>query len=176
MRRLIGFLLATTLLFTACDRRASSKPPAVGEAAPQFSLADSDHSISLNQFRGRVIVLNFWATWCPPCLDELPSLMTLSHEAQQRGIVVLGVSEDESESEYRKFLAEHHVDMLTVRDVRRAAAPLYGTYVYPETYVIDANGIVRRKFIGATDWTKPEILESLVRLQSQSPAPSRAAK
>lgn len=160
---------------SACDRAPGSKPPAVGQAAPQFTISDADHTVSLNQYRGRVVVLNFWASWCPPCLEELPSLTAMSQSAQQRGIVVLAVSEDEDEGAYRKFLTDHHVDMVTVRDPERKAAPMYGTYIYPETYVIDPSGIIRRKFIGATDWTKPEIMESLLRLQSQAPAPSRAA-
>jgi peroxiredoxin len=164
------------LLLAGCNRHLGSKPPAVGEAAPQFTIADSGRTVSLSQFHGHVVVLNFWATWCPPCLEELPSFVEMSEKAQQRGVVVLAVSEDERESDYRNFLDQHHLDMLTVRDRRRSAAPLYGTFSYPETYIIDPNGIIQRKFVGPTDWTKPEILESLVRLQQETPGPSRAAQ
>jgi hypothetical protein len=66
--------------------------------------------------------------------------------------------------------------MTVIRDTRRDVAPRYGTYIFPETYVIDPAGIIRRKFIGPIDWLKPEILESLVRLQAQAPSPTRAAK
>lgn len=165
------------MLLAACDRRAASKPPEVGSAAPQFTVNDAGRTISLAQYRGRVVVLNFWATWCPPCLEELPSLTAMAANAQKRGIVVLAVSEDESESDYRNFVKEHPFgDATPLHDAQRTAAPLYGTYLYPETYIIDAQGIIRRKFIGATDWTKPDILESLVRIQSETPAPTRAAK
>lgn len=143
-----------------------------------FSLADNQRSLSLEQFRGHVVVLNFWASWCPPCIEETPSLIALGQEAQSKGIVLLAVSEDESENDYRRFVTDHNLtaSMVVIRDSKRAVAPRYGTFVFPETYVIDPAGVIRRKFIGAVDWAKPEILESLVRLQSQTPASSRAAK
>ena len=178
MRSLLGFAVVITLLLAACDRRASSKPPAMGEAAPAFSITDNQHSLALDQFRGHVVVLNFWASWCPPCIEETPSLIALGQQIQNKGIVLLAVSEDESEQDYLHFVSDHQLtdSMVVIRDASRAVAPRYGTYVYPETYVIDAAGIIRRKFIGPVDWTKPEILESLMRLQGQPPAPARAAK
>jgi cytochrome c biogenesis protein CcmG/thiol:disulfide interchange protein DsbE len=177
VRSLAGFVIAIVLLLAACERTAS-KPAVVGASAPGFTVADKDRNLSLEQFRGHVVVLNFWASWCPPCIEETPSLIALGQQAQRQGIVLLAVSEDESEQDYRRFVAEHNLaaSMVVIRDARRAVAPRYGTFIFPETYVIDPAGVIRRKFIGAVDWTKPEILESLVRLQSQTPAPSRASK
>ncbi|MBV8206110.1 MAG: TlpA family protein disulfide reductase [Acidobacteria bacterium] len=170
-------LVAMLGILAGCDRGTRSRPVFVGATAPRFEIRDSDKTITLDQFRGRVVVLNFWASWCPPCIEELPSLQVMAQQAQQHGIVVLAVSEDESETNYRQFLSDHHMEMLTtVRDAQRSAAPLYGTFQFPETYVIDPNGIVRRKFVGPADFSKPEVLESLLGLQRETPAPSRAAR
>lgn len=178
VRCLACFAVATMLILAACDRSASSKPGAVGSAAPSFSLSNNQGRLSLEQFRGRVVVLNFWASWCPPCIEETPSLIALGSQLQNRGIVLLAISEDESERDYERFVSDHNLSasMVVARDDKRSIAPRYGTYVYPESYVIDQNGVIRRKFIGAVDWSKPEIMESLLRLQSQTPTPSRAAK
>lgn len=170
--------MVIVLLLAACNRSVS-KPGAVGSAAPSFSLADNQRSLSLAQFRGHVVILNFWASWCPPCIEETPSLIALGSQLQNKGIVLLAISEDESQQDYERFVSSHNLGaaMVVARDTKGAIAPRYGTYIYPETYVIDPGGVIRRKFIGAVDWSKPEILESLIRLQSQAPAiPSRAAK
>jgi peroxiredoxin len=164
----LALFVATTL--TACYH--GSKPSGIGAPAPGFTVQDSDHRISLDQFRGKLVVLNFWATWCPPCVEELPSLERLQTNLRDKGVVVLGVSVDSDANDYRKFLKDHNVDFLTVRDPGRqnekgVVAPVaskYGTYKFPETYIIDRNGVVRRKFIGAVDWNQQEIVEYLTRL------------
>jgi cytochrome c biogenesis protein CcmG/thiol:disulfide interchange protein DsbE len=102
------------------------------------------------------VVLNFWATWCPPCLQELPALIALQHRMPQ--VVVLAVSTDEDQDAYRQFVTENHMDFLTVRDGKQQSNALYGTFRYPETYIIDQRGILRRKFVGPQNWVSPEIL------------------
>ncbi len=77
---------------------------------------------------------------------------------------MLAISIDEDESAYREFLKEHNVNLLTARDPRQTIAGTYGTFKFPETYVIDRNGVMRRKFIGAVDWTEPDITEFLGKL------------
>lgn len=83
---------------------------------------------------------------------------------KDKGVVVLAVSIDADNDAYHKFLKDFGVNMVTVRDEARKASSLYGTFGWPETYVIDRNGVIRRKFIGAVDWTSPEITEYLSRL------------
>ena len=128
-------------------------------AAPDFTVRDSDRTVTLSQFKGQVVVLNFWATWCPPCIEEMPSLVQMQERMKSKGVTVLAVSVDVDESNYRRFLREHKVNLLTVRDADEKSTNLYGTFKFPETYIIDRNGIVRRKFIGAVDWTEPEVIE-----------------
>jgi peroxiredoxin len=163
-------LLATALAATACYH--GSKPTDIDRPAPAFTVQDSGHSVSLDQFRGKIVVLNFWASWCPPCVDELPSLMQMQTNLQYKGIVVLGVSVDADADDYQKFLKDHKVNFVTARDpghddakgVEAQVSSAYGTFKFPETYIIDRNGVIRRKLIGAIDWTQPEITEYLTRL------------
>jgi peroxiredoxin len=83
---------------------------------------------------------------------------------KDKGVVVLGISIDVDDAAYHKFLKDFNVNMVTVRDGAQRVSGLYGTFGWPETYVIDRNGVIRRKFIGAVDWTSPEITDYLSRL------------
>ncbi len=133
-------------------------------AAPDFTVHDSERTVTLSQFKGQVVVLNFWATWCPPCIEEMPSLVQMQERLKSRGVTVLAVSVDVDENSYRRFLRDHNVNLLSVRDADQKSNELYGTFKFPETYVIDRKGIVRRKFIGAVDWTDPEVIDFLGKL------------
>jgi cytochrome c biogenesis protein CcmG, thiol:disulfide interchange protein DsbE len=149
-----------------------SKPSSIGKAAPDFTIHDGEHSISLNQFRGKIVVLNFWATWCPPCIEEMPSLVQMQKKFRNTDVTVLAVSVDDDPDAYHKFLKDHAIDLLTVRDpgprtdqgVNAPVASRYGTFKFPETYIIDRRGVIQRKFIGAIDWNQQEIVEYLSRL------------
>jgi cytochrome c biogenesis protein CcmG/thiol:disulfide interchange protein DsbE len=110
------------------------------------------------------VVLNFWATWCPPCIEEMPSLVQMQQRMKDKGVTVLAVSVDVDDGSYRRFLRDHSVNLLSVRDGDQKSNSLYGTFKFPETYVIDRNGVVRRKFIGAVDWTEPDVIEYLGKL------------
>jgi cytochrome c biogenesis protein CcmG, thiol:disulfide interchange protein DsbE len=141
-----------------------TRPPHVGSAAKEFSVQDSDRKLSLDQFRGQVVVLNFWATWCPPCVEELPSLMSLQDRMRERGVTVLGVSIDVDGDAYHRFLKLHNINFLTVRDPEQKVAGMYGTTGWPETYIIDRQGVLRRKFVGPVNWDSPEVIGFLNRL------------
>jgi cytochrome c biogenesis protein CcmG/thiol:disulfide interchange protein DsbE len=149
------------LLATACDR--GDHPARIGSRAPQFTVADEGRTVSLSELRGHVVILNFWATWCIPCIEEVPSLVALQHRMPD--VKVVAISSDEDAAAYRQFLVDNHVDFLTVREASSRTPKMYGTIKIPETYVIDRNGILRRKFVSAQDWTSPEILDYLNKLQ-----------
>ncbi len=136
----------------------------IGNAAPQFAVEDSDRKVTLSDFKGKIVVLNFWATWCPPCVDEMPSLVHMQQLMREKGVMVLAVSVDADGGSYHKFLKDHNVNLLTVRDPDQKSNNLYGTFKFPETYIIDRNGVVRRKFIGPVDWNQPDILDYLSKL------------
>ena len=122
-----------------------------------FALNDGEHTVDLSKFHGHVVVLNFWASWCAPCIEELPSLEELQRDLPQ--VQIVAVSTDDDATAYQRFLKEHSVSLLTVRDAAQRSNTMYGTYRFPETYVIDKNGMIRRKFIGAQEWTSPEIAQ-----------------
>ncbi len=143
---------------------SGSRPPRIGESAPDFSVQDTTRTVALHDFRGKVVVLNFWATWCPPCVEEMPSLVQMQSKLADKGVQVLAVSVDVDANAYKKFLADHKVDLLSVRDPNQKANALYGTFKFPETYIIDREGKVRRKFIGSVDWNQPEIVSYLSRM------------
>ncbi|HUJ94352.1 MAG TPA: TlpA disulfide reductase family protein [Terriglobales bacterium] len=158
-----GLLLAASILiFSGCY--SGTRPPHIGNPAPNFTVQDDDRKVSLNDLRGKIIVLNFWATWCPPCVDEMPSLVQMQQKMKSKGVEVLAVSVDADENAYRRFLKDHNVDLLTVRDPDQKSNNLYGTFKFPETYIIDRNGVLRRKFIGPVDWSQPEIVDFLSKL------------
>ena len=157
-------LLACLLLLALSACYTGSRPPHIGSSAPEFTVQDAQNKITLSQYRGQVVVLNFWATWCPPCIEEMPSLVRMQTRMQSRGVTVLAVSVDVDENNYRRFLKDHGVNLLTVRDPDQKSNGLYGTFKFPETYIIDRNGVMRRKFIGAVDWTEPEVIDFLSRL------------
>ncbi len=162
VRRASVVLGIFTLLLCGCYR--GSRPPRIGTAAPDFTVQDADRKVTLSDFRGKIVVLNFWATWCPPCVEEMPSLVQMQHRLKDKGVVLLGVSLDVDGDSYRKFLKDYNIDFLTVRDADQKSNNLYGTFKFPETYIIDRNGIVRRKFIGPVDWSQPEIMDFLNKL------------
>jgi cytochrome c biogenesis protein CcmG, thiol:disulfide interchange protein DsbE len=143
---------------------SGTRPPRIGMAAPDFTVRDSERTVTLSQLKGQVVVLNFWATWCPPCIEEMPSLVEMQQRMKAKGVTVLAVSVDVDESNYRRFLQEHNVNLLAVRDAEQKSNLLYGSFKFPETYVIDRGGVVRRKFIGAVDWTEPDVIEYLGKL------------
>lgn len=156
---LTGFLVVVT---AGCY--TGSRPPHVGAAAKDFSVQDSDRQVSLNQFRGQVVVLNFWATWCPPCDQELPSLMDMQNQMRARGVVVVGVSIDVDGDAYHRYLKQRSVNFVTVRDPEQKVAGMYGTSGWPESYIIDRQGVLRRKIVGPINWDSPEVMQFLSKL------------
>jgi cytochrome c biogenesis protein CcmG, thiol:disulfide interchange protein DsbE len=157
-------LVIAALLVGLSGCYSGPKPASIGKKAPDFTVKDSDHTVSLSDYKGKVVLLNFWATWCSPCVQEMPSLVELQRRMKDKGVVVLGVSIDVDEGGYHKFIRDHGVNFVTVRDGKQTSPNLYGTFGWPETYVIDRTGTIRRKFIGAVDWSSPDIDQYLSNL------------
>jgi cytochrome c biogenesis protein CcmG, thiol:disulfide interchange protein DsbE len=135
----------------------------IGSTAPDFTVRDSEHAVTLRDYRGKLVVLNFWATNCAPCVEEMPSLVQLQ-KMMGPNVTVLAVSSDKDEKMYRRFLERYGIDLLTVRDPEEKASALYGTTAVPETFIIDRTGVIRRKIVGKLDWSSPEMIEYLKKL------------
>ncbi|MGB9609694.1 MAG: TlpA family protein disulfide reductase [Bryobacteraceae bacterium] len=154
-------LLLVALCFIVADS-LRERVVVVGDRAPAFTVVTDDgRQISPSDFGGKVLVLNFWATWCPPCVDEMPSLDAMARQLRPKGVVVLGISVDRNAAAYERFLRQMRVSFLTARDPEAKISSSYGTFKYPETYVIDSRGRVRQKHIGPRDWMDPELLQSI---------------
>jgi cytochrome c biogenesis protein CcmG, thiol:disulfide interchange protein DsbE len=151
--RQVRTIVPTVLLFVLSACYSGTRAPRIGSPAPDFTVED----VTLSKLHGQIVVLNFWATWCAPCVEEMPSLVEMQRRMKGKGVTVLAVSIDEDEDAYHKFVKDHGVNLLTVRDPQQKTPNLYGTHGWPETYIIDRGGVVRRKFIGAVDWTDPEV-------------------
>ena len=111
----------------------------------------------LSDFKGKVVVLNFWASWCPPCVEEAPALNRLQERIAARGGVIIGVSIDDDPDKYDKFLKDFGVPFPTWRDPSSKVMHDYGTVMIPETYIIDRHGRIARKIIGPQQWDSPEL-------------------
>ena len=129
----------------------------ISSSAPDFALKDANNkTVSLSAFRGKVVLLNFWATWCPPCRAEMPALNKLYRSLKQRGLVVIAVSTDRSMEHMKDFLEKNRVDFPVVFDANRTTARQYRVFSMPTTFLIDKNGIIAEKFYGEYEWNEPE--------------------
>lgn len=161
MKPLRIFLLFAALLCAGCDR--NQHPRMIGSPAPDFTVHDSDRTVSLHDLRGQVVLLNFWTSWCQPCIEETPALKQL-HAQMGDKVKILAVSLDKSDDAYHDFLKENQIAFLTVRDAASASGDLYAIDGYPETFVIDRQGVIRRKFVGPVDWTAKDVTDYLQKL------------
>ena len=134
-----------------------------GKRAEDFSFELAGKPSRLSNLKGKVVVLNFWGSWCGPCVEEIPSLDRLQQRIASRNGMVLGVAADEDPDAFQKFLREQSVTFATYRDPatkenRSPIAVSYGTSMVPETYIIDRHGKIARKFIGLQQWDSPDML------------------
>ncbi len=139
---------------------------AVGDSAPNFRVkTESGAVMTPTDFGGKVLILNFWASWCAPCVQEMPSLNQIQKMFASQGLVVLGVNVDSKEELYRNMLQRFQISFQTVRDPQENINYRYGTYKVPESYIIDRTGKVLQKYAGLPDvngewkvWTDPQIV------------------
>lgn len=157
-----GILLLTVALVAVVASTLRDPLVVAGDSAPEFEVTtDSGRKVSLDNFGGRVLVVNFWATWCPPCISELPSLNAMAAEVKDSGVVVLAISIDKDKAVYDRFLKKVKLNFDTARDPDAGISAEYGTLKVPETYVISREGKVLEKFINEQDWMSPAILARL---------------
>jgi cytochrome c biogenesis protein CcmG/thiol:disulfide interchange protein DsbE len=154
---------AGVILIFALPSYRQGEASIAGKTAEDFPLELAGKPSHLSDLRGKVVVLNFWATWCPPCVEEAPSLNRLQKYIESRNGVVIGVAADEDPAVVQKFLHDQGIVFPTYRDpsTKDNHSPIalsYGTSMYPETYVIDRHGKIARKLIGFQQWDSPAML------------------
>lgn len=125
--------------------------------APDFTLKDlKGNQVTLKNFKGRVVFLNFWATWCPPCRREMPSMERLYKQLKDRDFTMLAVDMQESEKRVRAFISEFSLSFPVLLDLNGDISSLYGIVGLPTTYIIDREGKIIGKAVGPRDWSSQE--------------------
>lgn len=124
----------------------------VGDTVPDFRRADlGGKEVQLSRHRGKLVLLNFWATWCPPCREEMPMFSRWQKQLQARGLQVIGVSMDDDGSEVERFMAQYPVSYPIVMGDAKFARQFGGVLGLPLTYLIDAQGRVVARYQGEAD-------------------------
>lgn len=161
-------LPALVYLFLQSGPR-ESKVIGVGDRAPEFSLPGLDgRQVRLSDLRGKVVLVHFWATWCPPCVEELPTLDEVSRVLPAGDFQVLAVSVDQGGAQtVGSFLQRNRLTLPVLLDTDHAVTSRYGTFKFPETYVVGRDGNVKYKIIGPADWKNPSTLQALQQLAAQ---------
>ena len=152
-------ILLAVFLLSACND--SSQQPQqvqqgslVGKAAPALTLTDMQgRQVSLAQFHGKVVILNFWATWCPPCREEMPSMEKLYQDYKEQGLVLLAVNiEENGKQAVSTFLQKRPYSFPILLDSDNVAQNTFGVFRFPESFIIDRNGVIVEKIVGGRNW------------------------
>jgi cytochrome c biogenesis protein CcmG, thiol:disulfide interchange protein DsbE len=157
---LIALVVAVVLFvvgFIAKDKKSAGKIITTGDKALEFRLPDmKGQLVNLSDFRGKIVIVHFWATWCPPCVEEIPTLAYLNQELAGGDFAMLAISVDEGGAKaVGSFLKQKGLNVPVLLDPDRATSARYGTFKFPETYILDREGIVRYKIIGPSNWRDP---------------------
>lgn len=163
-------LVAVYIIAGRTDTGGRARLAMVGDSAPEFSLPGlNGGQASLSAYKGRVVMVHFWATWCPPCVEEMPSLERLYKSFPGGAFEILGVNVDEGGPvTVSSFIQRHGVSFPILLDPQRSIPTMYGTFKFPESYIIDREGVVREKIIGPRDWNEPANSDLVRRMLEKS--------
>jgi thiol-disulfide isomerase/thioredoxin len=152
-------LFVLLIALPGCTRE--EKPAVEGNPAPAFSLKDLDgREVKLADLKGKVVVLNFWATWCPPCREEIPSMMHLNQVMAGKPFQMLAVSIDEGgQAAVAGYFKQSGNSLPALLDPTQGVAKRYGTTGVPESFVIDKKGVILKKVVGAVNWSDPAAIQ-----------------
>ncbi len=156
---LAGMCLVLALTARAAGLKQTLTPLDNRPAAPDFSLPDMDGTVHrLSDYRGRVVVVNFWATWCPPCREEMPSMQRAWKWMQKEGMVLLAINVGESEDQVFAFSGDYEVEFPLLLDKDSAVLNRWPARGLPTTYVVDPEGRLAFRAIGGREWDDPALL------------------
>ncbi|NWF35425.1 TlpA disulfide reductase family protein [Mariprofundus sp. KV] len=171
----VALMLAIMLGLSACSEEAA--PVATkGEKMPNFPMMSLSGEVvdSDKLFAGKVVVLNAWATWCPPCRKEMPDLVALSNLLPADKFLVVGLSVDNNLEDVKRFVDEEHVTFPMYWDEggSKIANRILKSFRFPETYILNAEGVIVEKVAGAFPWASPEIISILKVIQRTGKVPA----
>jgi peroxiredoxin len=165
---LLAVAVAAAAMFAVLTAPSTPPPLSRGGDAPDFRLASLDgRERSLESVRGQVVLLNFWATWCKPCEDEMPAMGRLYTALRDQGFELLAVSVDEGEEEVRSFQERLGLPFPVLLDPDQAVAERYQTYRFPESFLVDRDGVIVERYVGPKEWDSPAYVERVRELLSQ---------
>lgn len=159
------------VLITVFAKKSSFELVVAGTQAIDFQLPDLDGKTrSLGEFKGKVVFLNFWATWCKPCEEEMPSMQQLYAALQGKPFEIVAVSIDKDGPEaIREFAKKYGVTFTVLHDRKGRIKELYKTTGVPETFIIDQNGVIAEKVWGPRDWSKMSSVDTIAELLRNGP-------
>ncbi|HIJ91504.1 MAG: TlpA family protein disulfide reductase [Desulfobulbaceae bacterium] len=159
-------ILCLTFQLVACGPR--NDVAEVGKPAPQFTLVDTKGKTwNLAELKGKVVFLNFWATWCPPCREEMPSMQTVHTLMREDPFVMLAVLSNDTPALADAMAEKIGTTFPILIDPNSTASKAYGLTGVPETYIIDKQGVIREKFLGAVNWNSIESMQMLRKYLAQ---------
>jgi peroxiredoxin len=169
-----SLIIVCCLLLPGCTKEKGSETPRASVAregiqAPDFSLKDlSGTEVRLSSLRGKVVFLNFWATWCPPCREEIPSMMRLNQTMSGKPFQMLAVSiDDGGRKAVTEFFSRTGFNLPALNDTDQSVGKMFGITGVPETFVIDKKGVILKKVVGGMDWNSPESIDYFTKLAAQ---------
>jgi peroxiredoxin len=170
---LLGQMLAAGMVASAVSSEHQTLTPLDGEsAAPDFALPDVDGGIHrLSDYRGRVVIVNFWATWCPPCREEMPAMQRAWEVLQREDIIMLAIDVGEDEDTIFAFTADYPVTFPLLLDRNSDVIQQWPVRGLPTTFVVDPQGRLAYRAIGARQWDSQAILEK-IRALKKAPLPT----
>jgi peroxiredoxin len=162
MRKIAFSILVLCLSVSIAGCGGSPKKAEVGKPAPDFSLVDRQGKTwTLSELKGQVVFVNFWATWCPPCVEEMPSMQRLYTMLPQDKFKMLAVLNSDDPALADTFAKKFGITIPILDDRKNIVGPKYGLTGVPETFIVDKQGVIREKFIGPAQWDSPRALQML---------------
>lgn len=170
---LISLLIMAVIIGIVWTQKEKYDPVLVSTVAPDFNVKRMDGvEVQLSDYRGKVVFLNFWATWCKPCREEMPSMEVLYNNFKDKEFVILAVSIDKWPSAITSFAEELRLTFPLFHDQWGKVDRRYKLTGVPETYIIDQNGMLAEKIIGPRDWTRRDNLKTIFDLLENGPKSS----
>ena len=168
---LFALLTVTLVVAVGCKKEDNAVKPAAkavagaveGGVAPDFTVRDlAGQDVKLSSLKGKVVLVNFWATWCPPCREEIPSMVKLNQSMSGKQFQMLAISIDEGgKAAVENFFKKSGLTLPAFLDTEGAVARSYGTTGVPETFIVDKAGIIQKKIVGGMDWSSPHVIAYL---------------
>lgn len=161
---LTGLLIFAVIITAGCGGEEKQIGPKAtkDQPAPDFTLTDlKGNQWKLSELRGKVVFINFWATWCPPCIKEMPSMQALQEKMAGRDFQMLAIMYNDRPEMGQSFLNMHGYTFPALIDPDSWVAQQYGLTGVPETFIIDPEGILREKYIGPYDWNSSDALQAI---------------